>query len=186
MEWMPAFQLTLLGGWLPLLISSSIQWGLLFSMPRDVFKRIFDRSGWGKKQRIFFRLGKLCSVVCLVLIIFTPLKLHSPCLFVGGCLYLLGWLGLIVSILNYRDTPLDQPVTRGLYRISRHPQIVSTTLIALGICLAVGSWLAVSILAVAKVLEHYGILAEEEACLKQYGESYRSFMERVPRYFLFF
>jgi protein-S-isoprenylcysteine O-methyltransferase Ste14 len=38
----------------------------------------------------------------------------------------------------------------------------------------------------ARVFSHYGILAEEEVCLKQYGDSYRAYMERVPRYFLFF
>jgi protein-S-isoprenylcysteine O-methyltransferase Ste14 len=30
------------------------------------------------------------------------------------------------------------------------------------------------------------IVAEEKACLQQYGESYRSYMQRVPRYLLFF
>jgi protein-S-isoprenylcysteine O-methyltransferase Ste14 len=38
----------------------------------------------------------------------------------------------------------------------------------------------------SRLLQHFGILAEEEACLKQYGESYRVFMKRVPRYFLVF
>jgi len=30
------------------------------------------------------------------------------------------------------------------------------------------------------------ILAEEEVCLKQYGEAYRDYLKLVPRYFLFF
>ena len=30
------------------------------------------------------------------------------------------------------------------------------------------------------------ILAEEEACLAQYGDSYRDYMRRVPRYLVFF
>jgi protein-S-isoprenylcysteine O-methyltransferase Ste14 len=34
-------------------------------------------------------------------------------------------------------------------------------------------------------LQHLGILAEEEVCLRRYGEPYRAYMERVPRYFLF-
>jgi protein-S-isoprenylcysteine O-methyltransferase Ste14 len=39
---------------------------------------------------------------------------------------------------------------------------------------------------VSKLLQHFGILAEEEVCLRRYGESYRAYMEQVPRYFLFF
>jgi protein-S-isoprenylcysteine O-methyltransferase Ste14 len=31
-----------------------------------------------------------------------------------------------------------------------------------------------------------GILAEERVCLAQYGETYRKYMERVPRYLLLF
>jgi protein-S-isoprenylcysteine O-methyltransferase Ste14 len=41
-------------------------------------------------------------------------------------------------------------------------------------------------LLMSRLLQHFGILAEEEVCLKRYGEPYRVFMERVPRYFLFF
>lgn len=40
--------------------------------------------------------------------------------------------------------------------------------------------------AATKVLGHYGILAEEEVCLQQYGDDYRAYMQRVPRYFVFF
>jgi protein-S-isoprenylcysteine O-methyltransferase Ste14 len=39
---------------------------------------------------------------------------------------------------------------------------------------------------IARVLEHFGILAEEEVCLKLYGEAYRAYLKRVPRYFLLF
>ena len=56
----------------------------------------------------------------------------------------------------------------------------------LGMCLAIGSWLALLALLMSRVLQHIGILAEEEACLAQYGETYRAYMKGVPRYFLFF
>lgn len=77
-------------------------------------------------------------------------------------------------------------MTKGVYRISRHPQIVSLFFIFLGICLAIGSWAALLMLVMSRLLQHLGILAEEEICLQRYGESYRAFMERTPRYFLFF
>jgi protein-S-isoprenylcysteine O-methyltransferase Ste14 len=35
-------------------------------------------------------------------------------------------------------------------------------------------------------MEHFGVLAEEEMCLKQYGESYRLYLEQVSRYLVFF
>jgi len=101
-------------------------------------------------------------------------------------LYGIGIIGLVGAMLNYWNTPPDQPVTRGIYKISRHPQIFSLFIIFLGVCMTIGSWPALLALLLSKLFQHFGILAEEQVCLKRYGESYRAYMERVPRYFLFF
>lgn len=42
------------------------------------------------------------------------------------------------------------------------------------------------LLAIMVLLMHNRIRAEEQACLMQYGESYRQYMQQTPRYFLFF
>ncbi len=145
-----------------------------------------NRSGWSPKQRTFTIIGKLFSLACLALIILTPLKTHPGVFIVGVMLYIIGLAGLVTAMLNFKDTPPDQPVTKGVYRISRHPQIVSLFAIFFGICLAIGSWAALFTLAMSKLFQHLGILAEEEVCMKQYGESYRAYSARTPRYFPFF
>ena len=186
MELMPDLELGWLNGWILLAFEFLIEGFLLLIFPRDVVSRLFDRSGWSKKQRVFTVTGKIFSLACLILIILTPLKINSNIFIVGCVLYAIGLIGLVVAMLNFKDTALDQPVTMGLYKISRHPQIVALFVIFTGICLAIGSWAALFMLILSRLLQHFGILAEEEACLRQYGESYRIFMERVPRYFLFF
>ena len=55
-----------------------------------------------------------------------------------------------------------------------------------GISIAIGSWLALLTIVLGLVFAHFRILAEEGTCLRQYGDSYRAYMERVPRYFLLF
>jgi protein-S-isoprenylcysteine O-methyltransferase Ste14 len=186
MELIPALKLGWLNGWILLAFEFLIQGSLLLIFPKKVVARLFDRSGWSPKQRIFTVIGKLFSVACLALIILTPLKIHSDAFIVGLALYVIGLAGLVTAMLNFKDTPPDQPVTKGVYRMSRHPQIVSLFVIFLGICVAIGSWMALFMLVMSKMFQHLGILAEEEACLKRYGEPYRAFMARVPRYFLFF
>jgi len=186
MELLPALEIGLLNGWIFLVLDFLIQGGLLLIFPKEVVSRLFDRSGWSAKQRVFTIIGKVFSLACLVLIILTPLKINSSAFIVGIILYATGLAGLVAAMLNFKDTPLDQPVIKGIYRISRHPQIAALFVIFLGICLAIGSWVAVFTLVMSRLLQHFGILAEEEVCLKRYGESYRAFMERVPRYFLFF
>ena len=48
------------------------------------------------------------------------------------------------------------------------------------------SWITLLMLLLGLVFTHRKILAEERSCLRQYGDSYQAYMERVPRYFLFF
>ena len=186
MELNPTLEIGLLNGWILLIIEFIIEGGLLLVFPKDVVTRLFDRSGWSKKQKVFTVVGKLFSLACLLLIALTPLKIGTSVFIVGIVVYLVGLAGLVIAMLNFRDTPLDQPVTIGLYKISRHPQITALFVLFLGICLAIGSWIALFTLVMSKLLQHFGILAEEEVCLKRYGEPYRAYMERVPRYFLFF
>jgi len=186
MELIPTLRIGWLNGWVLLAVEFLIQGFLLLIFPRNVVSRLFDRSGWSVKQRVFTILGKVFSLACLILIVLTPLKINSSVFIAGLILCALGLTGLVVAMLNFKDTPLDQPVTKGVYKLSRHPQIVSLFVLFLGICVAIGSWLALLSLIISKLFQHFGILAEEEVCLQRYGESYRAFMERVPRYFLFF
>lgn len=186
MEIMPKLEFGVLNGWLLLVVELLFQGGLLLVFPREVVSRLFNRSGWSTKQRAFTITGKVFSLVCLVLIILTPLKINSSTFIIGFMLFFTGLAGLVIAMLNFKETPLNQPVTKGIYRISRHPQIAALTVAFLGVCLAIGSWLALFALVVSRLLQHFGILAEEEVCLRQYGEQYRAYMQQVPRYFLFF
>jgi protein-S-isoprenylcysteine O-methyltransferase Ste14 len=182
----PALGLGWLNGWILLMIEFLIQGSLLAFFPKEVVGRLFDRSGWSNKQRGFLFAGKVFSLLCLVLIILTPLNTGSSVFIVGLMIYIIGIFGLVISMLNFKNTSPDQPVTRGLYKISRHPQIVSLFIIFLGICLAIGSWFALFALIISRVLQHFSILAEEEVCLQQYGAPYQHYLQDVPRYFLFF
>ena len=82
--------------------------------------------------------------------------------------------------VNFKNTPLDQPVTRGLYGISRHPQVLMLFISAFGICIAIGSWLVLFIAIISSLFLHSRDIAEKKACLERYGDSYRAYMKRVP------
>ena len=186
MQFFPALKLGWLNGWILLAIEFAIQGSLLLVFPKPVVTRLFDRASWSPRQKLLTVIGKIFVFFCLILIVFTPLKIASTCFIIGLILFATGVIGLVIAMFNFKDTPLGQPVVKGLYRISHHPQLVALFIAFIGICLAIGSWLALILLVIAKIFEHFGILGEEEVCLKQYGESYRSYLNRVPRYFLFF
>jgi len=186
MEWLPEFNFGWLNGWIPLALLGLTDGILFLSIPREVVKRLFDRSGWSHQQVILTVIGKLLALVCLAFLILTPLKLDSILFPIGAFFVLLGLFGLIISIINFRDAVPDKPATTGLYKISRHPQVISSNLVIMGACIAIGSWSALLLLLLTRLFGHFGILAEEEICLDSYGEVYGQYMQEIPRYFFFF
>jgi len=186
MELIPALELGWLNGWILICLLYVIYGVLLWSFPKDVVARLYDKSGRTRRQRIVIHVGSGLAFAYFALIIFTPLKIGSHVFLPGIALFALGLAGFVVALLDFKNAPLDRLVTGGLYRISRHPQQLMFFVSFLGICIAIGSWLALFIQITSSVFLHFRILAEEKACLERYGDSYRDYMNRVPRYFLFF
>lgn len=183
MEWIPKLRLGWLNGWVPLVVYAVVLFSTIARMPRHVQKRLFDVSHWTRRQRMVRVVGAIPALALIILLALSPLRIGHPEYTLGGSLYGIGLLTVVVSIINFRDAPLDRPATNGLYATSRNPQSVGLGLVALGSCLAVGSWLALVLLAVAARIYHERVLAEEAACMVQYGDSYRRYMDGVPRYF---
>ena len=76
---------------------------------------------------------------------------------------------------------INVPVTKGVYRISRRPQYVGEILIYVSIGITCLSWvfpLAFLVL----IVEHKLVTVEERICLKQYGDAYREYMNKTPRW----
>ncbi len=182
MEFLPDFRLGWLNGGL-LLATLVLTDGILFlAFRKDAVARLFDRSGWTQRQIVFTVMGKLLALVTVVMIIFTPLKLRSYVFIVGAVLVGLGLIGVVKALFDFRNTPPDQPVTQGIYGVSRHPQNLASYFVILGCTIAIGSWLAVFLFVVARLFLHANLVAEEDVCLREYGEAYRDYMDRVPRY----
>ena len=186
MELLPALEIGWCNGWILLCLLYLIFGVLLLVFPKAVVARLYEnnRSGWSKVQRAYYFIGKLLAVICVVLMIFTPLKIETNVFIPGIILYVLGLTGFIIALINFRNTPLDQPITSGLYGISHHPQVLMLFILGSGICIAIGSWLALFLQIISALFLRSRTLAEETACLEQYGDSYRAYMKRVPRYLL--
>lgn len=187
MELFPVLEFGLFNGWILFAVLVILE-GLMFLLyPREVVSRLtyFDRSRWSKSQRISFAVGKTFSLICIILIVFTPLRLWTAGLGAGVGIFAFGIAGLAASVTTFRKAPLDKPVTSGPYRFSRHPQQVFLFTIFTGISIAVGSWAVLIVLFISKLLNSAGDRAEEQACLDYYGKAYRQYMEEVPRYLLF-
>ena len=183
MEFFPAFHFGWMNGWLLLGLLVITDVILFLAFRRNTVSRLFDRSGWTKRQIALTAIGKLIAMIIILMIILTPLKLESPVFILGVSCVIGGLVLLIKALLDFHHTPPDQPASQGVYRRSRHPQIIASSLVILGCTLAIGSWLALILFVVSRVFLHANLVAEEEICMRKYGDAYRSYMREVPRYF---
>ena len=182
MNWFPQIELGLANGWVFFLVYLIVFGIVLFSCPPAVRKRLYDRSLWTRRTKMITIFGKFFSLLNIVLILFGALVIGNIEFILGTILYLVGLVLLVVAIVNYRDAPLDQPITNGVYRYSRNPQILSIFVMFLGMALVISSWLNIILLSISIITSHFSILGEEYSLEQQYGESYLEFKNKIPRY----
>jgi protein-S-isoprenylcysteine O-methyltransferase Ste14 len=184
MELFPALQLGWLNGWLFLPLIYFCTEGLAKRLPKAISPRLFDHGGWNRSDEIIALFGGIPTLIYFILLILSPLKTGSGLLPIGAVIFAAGAIACAHSILMFAKTPEGEPVTMGLYRISRNPQAVGMFGAIIGASLAIGSWTALGVVLVWGIFLHLRVLAEEKTCQAKYGESYRQFMARVPRYLI--
>jgi len=114
--------------------------------------------------------------------VFLPLKLGTGWFYGGLSIYLFGLIFGFVAMINFAAAPLDKPATDGVYRFSRHPMYFSMFVMFIGIGVACFSWVFVLVAMIWLALSDRGVVAEERLCLETYGEAYREYLSRTPRW----
>lgn len=184
MRVMPVFEIGMMNGWLYLVAYFIGLAMMAISFPRNKRKKLFYKPNppKGIPRREYLAWGRIAAVAFNLLMIWTPLQIGSLSFAAGSFIYVIGYVIVIVSLVNFLRTPVDRMVTQGLYRFSRNPQWLGLVLVFMGASLAVASWLHLGLLLILVVTYHFQILTEEEACKDFYGEEYQAYINRVPRY----
>lgn len=96
----------------------------------------------------------------------------------GGMFTTMAWFGM------RRASGLERNVLiqSGLYRLTRNPQLVLGGVAAIGYVIGWPSWQALGWVLLFAIIAHMMVITEEEHLRKAYGEEYRQYCERVPRY----
>lgn len=114
--------------------------------------------------------------------IFLPLQLGTVWFYIGLVFFLLGLITNIFATINFATTPIKEPVTQGIYRYSRHPIYVAIVLIYLSVGIASVSWVFILVSIIWSVLIYISAVGEERYCLEKYGETYREYLNKTPRW----
>lgn len=81
--------------------------------------------------------------------------------------------------------PPKQLVAKGLYKYTRNPIYVAHILIYLGLFILLGYLTLLVLFVIGIIVAHlYLVNVEEPALVKRYGQEYRKYMTRVPRWLL--
>ena len=133
-----------------------------------------------RNEKITFCI--LTSILSLLLIysIFLPLKLGTMWFYIGLPIYLLGLVVFKIAIVNIATTPVGEVFTKGIYRYSRHPMGLGMHIMHIGMSIATASWVFLLFSIVLMILPD--AKAEERCCLEKYGDAYREYMNRTPRW----
>jgi len=73
-------------------------------------------------------------------------------------------------------------VFKGLYHYSRHPQYLTQSLMFIGIGIASASWVFLLFQIITMILINILAIPEERFCLDKYGDAYREYLNRTPRW----
>ena len=184
MSLIPEFELGLWNAWI-LTTSYFLSFIVRYVLYRLGGKKVSGRPikpPLNEKEKKLNVISQLFGLASVIYSFFLPLKLGTAWLYVGLLVYLFGMIFNIVAGTNLVNTPMDRPATKGLYRISRNPIYLGTYLIFIGVGIACASWLFLLLIAVSLVLQDILIAPEERWCLEKYGDTYRAYMNRTPKW----
>jgi len=177
----PAFELGLWNAWIlvvPMLF-------VLFSDMRATAARESGKAGdfqLTRKENILMNTIFLPMVVSWVYAVFLPLQLGTAWLYSGLVIFLFGIVFTIVAILNFATSPKDKVITKGLYRFTRNPTYIGMILMHIGLGVACSSWLFLLLAVVLMILLNAVLPSEERYCLYRFGDDYRKYKNRTPRW----
>ena len=183
----PAFEIGLWNGWILAAIFLTANYLIMFISPRENTNEMMDqvKQAQGKDKPLAY-LSFIPYLSIMFCSIFVPLKLGTLWFYFGLALFVSGLIAGVVAEVQLLFRKPGQLMTNGFYRISRNPIYVSYYIAWIGVGVATASWVILTLAVLSVIVQHFLIMGEERICLEKYGESYREYMNGVPRYVLFF
>jgi protein-S-isoprenylcysteine O-methyltransferase Ste14 len=176
----PDFEIGVLNAWI-FIIPLIVYW---FSGVKFLFSKRMPESPPPQKRK-----DKILSMVLVVTMffsffysIFVPFKLGTIWFYIGLLVYLVGTFLVIISMINFATTPMDKPVTKGLYRFSRNHMFIGFFLVYLGVATACISWAYLLMTVLFIVIVNYMSPFEEAITLGHYGIAYEDYMKKTPKW----
>ena len=159
-----------------------LDWPIFRYDIKAMFKKGAASPLYSKNEKIINNLGTVVWVILFIYSIFLPLPLGTPLLYAGIALFIVGLIIFEIAGIPWAKTAIDEPITRGIYRYSRHPIYIGVFMQHIGISIASASGLFLLLTLIQIALSVLVVPAEERFCCEKYGDTYRKYMNRTPRW----
>ncbi len=114
--------------------------------------------------------------------IFIPLKKNSMWLYIGISLFIGGMLLYASAMFRFAITEYQKPITKGIYKYSRHPIYVSFFIAGFGIVIASASYILLILFCLYLITTIKIMKAEEEECLRRFDHEYAYYYRKTNRF----
>ena len=98
----------------------------------------------------------------------------------GMLIFLIGTFVYFKWEIFWERTYKGQLVTDGIFQYVRHPHYTSLLIVGFGLAFFFFSLFAILIAVIAIPIMIWSIVDEEKLLIKQYGNEYKKYMEKVP------
>jgi protein-S-isoprenylcysteine O-methyltransferase Ste14 len=184
MSIIPPFQLGLWNAWIFMVPALLITFLSIQMMGKKGAPSKKVKHTCTKSTLLIASLSKLTFFPATIYSFFLPLKIGTTWFYVGLPITLIGLFGYLLVFIDWYNTPAGEPVTRGIYRYSRHPMYVTMVLLFLGVSIISVSlvFLLFTVITGVGVTRPYFVKMEEAITLGHYGSIYLEYMNRTPRW----
>jgi protein-S-isoprenylcysteine O-methyltransferase Ste14 len=183
MSLVPAFKIGVWNAWI-FMIWPWVAMLVVRLVGVDVYRRASGQPEMktSHQYRVVSYVSMIIDTIAVAYSTFLPLKLGTIWFYAGLTIYLIGLVVLTAATVNFATTPMDVPITRGIYHYSRHPLYLASLLIYLSVGIASASWVFLLFFVVQSVFIRIAAVGEERYCLEKYGEAYREYIDKTPRW----
>lgn len=183
MSLVPAFEIGVWNAWIFMSVFILQMLAVMLSG-----RRVWQRSGHpadvkkNNNEKWAGILGNSIWGLATIYSVFLPLKLGTLWFFIGFPIFFLGVMILAIATASFAIARSERPITEGAYAFSRHPMYLASFIIYIGTGIATASWLFLA-LGLANIFwVGTESRVEERYCLEKYGDYYRKYMKRTPRW----
>jgi len=181
MSLIPAFEIGVWNAWI-LTLYLPIHPIIMMLIVKDVMKKMESPVYNKTENTIFIFTNIILFFGLFIYSIFLPLKLGTIWFYAGLAICILGVITWTMAMVNIANIPIGEAWTKGLYRYSRHPMVLSSFLIFIGAGIASASWIFLLFSILFIILSTILVNKEEYFCLEKFGDEYRKYVNRTPKW----